>query len=180
MKEAMAPARKKTVSPPPSTLHPPYLQMITKAITSLKDRTGSSQPAIAKFMEEKHHKGLPTNFRKILSAQLKKLVKSEKLVKINNSYKVSASEKVKMVSDTIKGSQKKSDLKKGVKAKSNVSPKKGEKRKRLSEVKTPEALKKKKSMADKSSKKVVTNGKMKRLSQVKTPEGLNKKRASRR
>lgn len=85
--------------------------MITEAITSLKDRKGSSQPVIAKFIEAKYKEFLPPNFKKILSVQLKKFVESEKIFKINNSYKISA------------------------------NPHK-EKMKSLSQVKTPEALKK--------------------------------------
>ena len=61
--------------------------MITEAIVPLKERTGSSQYAITKFIEEKH-KQLPSNFRKLLLVQLKKHVASEKLVKVKNSYKL--------------------------------------------------------------------------------------------
>ncbi|RWR94236.1 histone H1-like protein [Cinnamomum micranthum f. kanehirae] len=43
----------------PSSLHPPYLKMISEAISSLKERTGSSQQAIAKFIEEKYKTDLP-------------------------------------------------------------------------------------------------------------------------
>lgn len=68
-------------------------QMISEAITSLKDRHGSSQPAIAKFVERKHPELLPPNFKKLLSIQLKKFVKSEKLTKVKNSYKISAPKK---------------------------------------------------------------------------------------
>lgn len=64
------------------------LQMISEAITTLKERTGSSQVAIAKFIEEKQ-KDLPANFRKLLLVQLKKLVASGKLTKIKGSFKVS-------------------------------------------------------------------------------------------
>ncbi|THG20632.1 hypothetical protein TEA_027256 [Camellia sinensis var. sinensis] len=118
-------------------------QMISEAISSLKDRTGSSQPAIAKFMEEKYSSLLPPNFKKLLSIQLKKFVKSEKLVKIKNSYKVSASENVKLVAAAA-ASIKESEKKKTDKA---VVKKNGEKTKRLSQVKTPEALKKKKKVS---------------------------------
>ncbi|WMV31757.1 hypothetical protein MTR67_025142 [Solanum verrucosum] len=45
----MATAMKASNSSP--NVHPPYFQMITEAITSLKDRNGTSQPAIAKFIE---------------------------------------------------------------------------------------------------------------------------------
>ncbi|CAL5444140.1 unnamed protein product [Camellia sinensis] len=126
-----------TTTNPSSTLHPPYLQMISEAISSLKDRTGSSQPAIAKFMEEKYSSLLPPNFKKMLLIQLRKFVKSEKLVKIKNSYEVSTSENVKLVAvaaASIKESEKTD----------KAAVKNGEKMKRLSQVKTPKALKKKK------------------------------------
>ncbi|GER26504.1 histone H1 [Striga asiatica] len=88
------PARKKRTTP----THPPYfevgseifrwiLQMIKDAIVTLKDRTGSSQPAIAKFIEDKQ-KNLPANFRKVLLLQLKKLVANDKLVKVKSSFKL--------------------------------------------------------------------------------------------
>ena len=63
------------------------LQMITEAIVALKDRTGSSQYAITKFVEEKH-KQLPQSFRKLLLLNLKKLVASGKLVKVKASFKL--------------------------------------------------------------------------------------------
>ncbi|CAK9145190.1 unnamed protein product [Ilex paraguariensis] len=156
----MALAKKVTKKPSnasSATLHPPYFQMITEAITSLKDRTGSSQPAIAKFVEEKYPKQLPPNFKKMLSVQLKKFVKSEKLVKVKNSYKVSTSEMVKVVSVSAKETQKKKDGKK-VSTTGGTVPKKPAKQelktKRLSQVKTPDALKKKKSSATKAKKDV--------------------------
>uniref|UniRef100_A0A5B7CB14 Putative histone H1 n=1 Tax=Davidia involucrata TaxID=16924 RepID=A0A5B7CB14_DAVIN len=179
------PKKKKTTnakpSDAPSTLHPPYFQMISEAITSLKDRTGSSQPAIAKFIEDKYRALLPPNFKKMLSIQLRKFVKSEKLFKVKNSYKISEDEKVKFVAVSIKQSQKKK-----VNPTSNVPKKKGEKTKSLSQLKTPEALKKNSAVAKKVVKKdmkksVVTGTggkKMKRLSQVKTPDRLKKKKVS--
>lgn len=64
------------------------VQMITEAIVSLKERTGSSQVAIAKFIEEKQKANLPSNFRNLLLVQLKRLVANEKLVKVKNSFKL--------------------------------------------------------------------------------------------
>jgi len=61
--------------------------MIKDAITALKEKTGSSQYAIAKFIEEKH-KQLPSNFRKLLLYHLKKLVAAGKLVKVKGSFKL--------------------------------------------------------------------------------------------
>ncbi|KAK8712707.1 hypothetical protein V6N13_147937 [Hibiscus sabdariffa] len=83
-------AKKKTVGskkPKSASSHPPFLDMISNAILSLKERTGSSQYAIAKFIEEKY-KQLPPNFRKLLLVQLKKFVASGKLVKVKASYKL--------------------------------------------------------------------------------------------
>ena len=61
--------------------------MIKDAIVTLKERTGSSQYAIQKFIEEKH-KSLPPTFRKLLLVNLKRLVASEKLVKVKASFKI--------------------------------------------------------------------------------------------
>ncbi|KAG4981768.1 Histone H1 [Glycine soja] len=105
----------------------PLFFVIADAISSLKECKGSSQPAIAKFIEDKHTKVLPPNFRKLLSVQLKKLVKSEKLYKVKNFYKLSSA--------TDKQTQKSTET--------EPKQKVGEKAKRLSQVKTHEALKKK-------------------------------------
>lgn len=71
------------------SLHPPYFEMIKDAIVTLKEKTGSSQHAITKFIEEKH-KNLPANFKKLLLTQLKKFVAASKLVKVKASYKLPA------------------------------------------------------------------------------------------
>lgn len=64
------------------------MQMINDAIVSLKEKSGSSQYAIAKFIEEKH-KQLPSNFKKLLLQNLKKSVASGKLAKVKGSFKIS-------------------------------------------------------------------------------------------
>ncbi|KAI3855395.1 hypothetical protein MKX03_025353 [Papaver bracteatum] len=69
--------------------HPTYYQMIKEAILALKERSGSSPIAIAKYMEEKHSKILPENYKKLLAVQLKKCVASEKLIKVKASFKLS-------------------------------------------------------------------------------------------
>ncbi|XWS42522.1 hypothetical protein CRYUN_Cryun16bG0021400 [Craigia yunnanensis] len=83
-------ARKKTAGakkPKLASSHPPFFEMISDAILSLKEKTGSSQYAITKFIEEKH-KQLPSNFRKLLLVQVKKFVASGKLVKVKASFKL--------------------------------------------------------------------------------------------
>ncbi|CDO99165.1 unnamed protein product [Coffea canephora] len=83
VKAKKAPAAKKVRS------YPTYFEMIKEAIIALKERTGSSPYAIAKFIEEKQ-KDLPPNFKKLLSVQLKKLLASGKLIKVKNSFKLAA------------------------------------------------------------------------------------------
>ena len=63
--------------------------MSAEAIGALKERTGSSQLAIAKWIEGKYAGVLPANFKKQLSLQLKKLSQKGKLVQIKHSYKLS-------------------------------------------------------------------------------------------
>ncbi|GMH29230.1 hypothetical protein Nepgr_031073 [Nepenthes gracilis] len=93
----MASAAKKSKAPPQ---HPPYIAMIKEALISLKERTGSSHYAIAKHMEEQQKVALPSNFRKLLSVQLKKLVASGKLVKVKNSFKIPPLEKKSSVTES--------------------------------------------------------------------------------
>ncbi|KAG6751771.1 histone H1-like [Populus alba x Populus x berolinensis] len=81
-------ATTKAKKPKSPRAYPSFHVMISDAILTLKERTGSSQYAITKFLEEKHKKKLPANFRKLLLVQLKKLVASQKLVKVKNSFKL--------------------------------------------------------------------------------------------
>lgn len=67
--------------------HLSYEEMVKDAIVTLKEKSGSSQYAIAKFLEKKH-KQLPSNFKKLLLFHLKKLVAAGKLVRVKNSFKL--------------------------------------------------------------------------------------------
>ncbi|KAE8009416.1 hypothetical protein FH972_005853 [Carpinus fangiana] len=84
--------------------HPPYFEMKKEAILTLTERKGSrsSQQAIAKLIEEKHKKVLPSKFKKSLSVQLNKFVKSERLGKVNNSFKLSPTDNPKNVTHKTK------------------------------------------------------------------------------
>ncbi|KAK4773931.1 hypothetical protein SAY87_028950 [Trapa incisa] len=82
-------AKEKKPRKPRTLSHPPYFQMIKEALQALKEKSGSSLHAIAKYMEDKHKSVLPENFRKILSVQLKNSVAKGKLIKIKASYKLS-------------------------------------------------------------------------------------------
>ncbi|CAI0433933.1 unnamed protein product [Linum tenue] len=86
--EAKSKAKKPAVKKPRAARnYPSFEEMISDAIVALKERTGSSQIAITKYIEDKH-KNLPPNFRKMLLFQLKRLVAAEKLVKVKASFKL--------------------------------------------------------------------------------------------
>ncbi|KAE9619032.1 putative histone H5 [Lupinus albus] len=91
---------KKTVSSKKPLSHPPFAEMISDAIVSLKERTGSSQIAISKFIEEKH-KDLPATFKKLLLLNLKKSVAAGKLVKVKNSFKIAPTVKASVKAASI-------------------------------------------------------------------------------
>ncbi|RLM74347.1 hypothetical protein C2845_PM15G19240 [Panicum miliaceum] len=92
-KTAAAPKPKPAAAKPKAAAagasHPPYFEMIKEAITALKERTGSSSHAIAKYMEDKHGPSLPANYKKMLSIQLRGFAAKGKLVKVKASYKLS-------------------------------------------------------------------------------------------
>jgi histone H1/5 len=67
----------------------PPVQMIMEAITALKERTGSSAHAIAKYMDDKYGASLPANYKKMLSTQLRGFAAKGKLVKVKASFKLS-------------------------------------------------------------------------------------------
>ena len=73
-----------SAKPKTAPAHPPFVVMVKAAITSLKEKTGSSIPAIFKYLTN-NYTGVD---KKILSTQLKKLVASGKLVKVKASYKL--------------------------------------------------------------------------------------------
>ena len=72
--------------------HPPYVTMIAAAIKALKERTGSSSKAIAKYIGATYK--VPTGFEKTLAQQLKRLAAAGKLVRVKASFKLSDELKV--------------------------------------------------------------------------------------
>ncbi|PIA53928.1 hypothetical protein AQUCO_00900475v1 [Aquilegia coerulea] len=77
------------------------VKMINDTIVSLKERTGSSQYAISKFIDDKHKFNLPPNFKKLLLFQIKKLVAAGKLVKVKGSFKVAVKSKTVVKPKTV-------------------------------------------------------------------------------
>ena len=119
--------------PPKMSAHPKYEDMVKAAILALKDKKGSSVPAIAKYLAANFK--LPANFKKVLSTQLKNLVKAGKLLKIKASYKLG---------DALKKAPKKPKKKAAKKPKKKAAkkPKKAKKAAAKKAVKKPKKAKK--------------------------------------
>jgi len=80
--------KKQPAGPRPQQTHPPYFQMAVEAIAVLRERTGSSRRAIAKYIEAHYKNDLPSNFKKLLNNQLRILTEKGKLVQAKHSFKL--------------------------------------------------------------------------------------------
>jgi histone H1/5 len=78
----------------PNEVHPKYISMITTAITTLKERTGSSLQSIQAFISVKY-RGLRFGWERKVAVLLRKNVDAKKIVKEKGSYKLGASTKRK-------------------------------------------------------------------------------------
>ncbi|KAK9278634.1 hypothetical protein L1049_028207 [Liquidambar formosana] len=87
----IAHAANPTPSHGPNHNHPPYAEMITAAITALKERNGSSRRAIAKYIEGAYT-NLPPTHSALLTHHLKRLKNNGHLVMVKHSYKLPRSE----------------------------------------------------------------------------------------
>ncbi|KAJ8504128.1 hypothetical protein OPV22_005014 [Ensete ventricosum] len=84
-----------SATPPPATAgrqrqHPPYKEMIVRAIESLKEKRGSSARAIGKFIRDTYS-DLPGSHAALLKHHLRRLRIQGGLRMVKKSYKISAS-----------------------------------------------------------------------------------------
>ncbi|CAI8603316.1 unnamed protein product [Vicia faba] len=155
--------------------HPTFAEMITEAITSLKERTGSSQYAITKFIEEKH-KDLPPTYRKLVLLQLKKSVASGNLFKVKNSFKIAPSVAKTAPAKTAAKATVKPKAKAAVKPKAKAAVKPKAKAVVKPKAKSVKATPVKKAVAKKVVKKVKSvKSPAKKVKSVKTPVKKAKK-----
>jgi len=91
-----SPKPRSSTSPPASRKRsgkPTYLEMAHEAIVALKDRTGSSAPAISKWIltNNEHAKSAPPNiFKSRLNLSIKQGVKDGRFTKVKGSYKINS------------------------------------------------------------------------------------------
>ncbi|CAK8579730.1 unnamed protein product [Lathyrus sativus] len=74
-----------------SATHPPYAEMIYKAIESLKEKDGSSKRAIGKFIEQNYGNVLPQQHATLLTQHLNHLKSAGLLITFKKSYKLPSS-----------------------------------------------------------------------------------------
>lgn len=89
---SVAPLQQIAAAPPPSTPKQPTSRLeslVIEAITTLKEPSGSNKTNIAMYIEDQYN--TPPNFKKILSAKLKGLTASGKLIKVNRKYRIAPS-----------------------------------------------------------------------------------------
>ena len=85
-----------STSPPTSRKRsgkPTYIEMVHDAIVTLKDRTGSSAPAISKWIlaNNEHAKSTPPNvFKSRLQLSIKQGMKDGRFAKVKGSYKINS------------------------------------------------------------------------------------------
>ena len=111
MADAVAPAptpspAKKVAKPKKPAVkpdHPQYSVMITAAITALKERGGSSRPAILKHILANNKNADSTKAQVLTTRSIRKMLDANKLVQIKGSFKLPKEEpKPKKVKKVVK------------------------------------------------------------------------------
>ncbi|ONK66663.1 uncharacterized protein A4U43_C06F10690 [Asparagus officinalis] len=74
---------------PPKKSEAKLENLILEAITNLKEPSGSNKTAIAMYIEDQYVS--PPDFKRLLSAKLKKMVEARKLVKVKRKYRIAPS-----------------------------------------------------------------------------------------
>jgi len=121
----MATTTKATSKPRKAPAHPNYSVMVTEAIGTLKERTGSSRQAIVKYIESKYKVG--DAGKRQINAALKKGIQKGSLVSPKGhggSYRLTAKPKTEKKSSIKKASKKASAKKMSKKTKKPTITKK--------------------------------------------------------
>merc|ERR1739848_692667 len=121
MSSPAKPAAKKATKPKAKPTHPPTSAMVVAAIKALKERGGSSLPAIKKYIAA-NSKVDVVKLAPFIRKALKKGVEGGKLVQVKASYKLGKEDKPKKVKKAKKPKAKKP--KKVAKKAAKKSPKK--------------------------------------------------------
>ena len=91
-KPAKSPA-KKAKAPAKPAAHPPVAAMVKAAVKALKERNGSSLPAIKKYIAANYKVDI-VKLNRFVNKALKTMTEKGVLTKVKGSYKLSAKVKV--------------------------------------------------------------------------------------
>merc|ERR1719400_2146201 len=128
-------AKKAPAKPKAKPTHPKSAEMVA-AIKALKERGGSSLPAIKKYIAA-NYKCDVVKLAPFIRKALKKGVESKKIVQVKASYKMGKEEKPKKVKKKPVKKAKKPKAPKKAAAKKAKSPKKAAKKPAAKKAKTP-------------------------------------------
>merc|ERR1712027_72348 len=91
MVDAKSPA-KKAAKPKAPAAHPPVASMVKAAVKALKERNGSSLPAIKKYIAANYKVDI-VKLNRFINKALKNMTEKGVLTKVKGSYKLSAKTK---------------------------------------------------------------------------------------
>ena len=94
MVDAKSPA-KKASKPKAPAAHPPVAAMVKAAVKALKERNGSSLPAIKKYISANYKVDI-VKLNRFINKALKNMTEKGVLTKVKGSYKLSAKVIMKM------------------------------------------------------------------------------------
>merc|ERR1712088_122595 len=159
---AAAPKVAKAKKPAKKAEHPPSAVMVLAAVKALKDKKGSSLPAIKKYIAA-NYKVDVVKVSPFIRKAIKKLVEGKKIVKVKASFKAVKEEKPKKVKKAKKPKAKKPKAKKTAK--------------KTAKAKTPKKAKKTAAKKPKTAKKAVAKKPAKKPAAKKSPKKAAKKAA---
>merc|ERR1711990_1037797 len=119
---AAAPKVAKAKKPAKKAEHPPSAVMVLAAVKALKDKKGSSLPAIKKYIAA-NYKVDAVKVSPFIRKAIKKLVEGKKIVKVKASFKAVKEEKPKKVKKAKKPAKKSAKAKTPKKAKKTAAKK---------------------------------------------------------
>jgi len=133
---AAAPKVAKVKKPAKKAEHPPSAVMVLAAVKALKDKKGSSLPAIKKYIAA-NYKVDVVKVSPFIRKAIKKLVEGKKIVKVKASFKVVKEEKKPKVKKAKKPKAKKPKAKKTAKKTAKAKTPKKAKKTAAKKAKTP-------------------------------------------
>merc|ERR1739838_585295 len=165
MTEAAAAKPAKAKKPAKKAEHPPSAVMVLAAVKALKDKKGSSLPAIKKYIAA-NYKVDVVKVSPFIRKAIKKLVEGKKIVKVKASFKAVKEENPKKVKKAKKPKAKKPKAKKTAK--------------KTAKAKTPKKAKKTPAKKPKPAKKAPAKKAARKPAAKKSPKKAAKKAAPKR